>query len=283
MKQAVSFIMPAYNCAKTVEQSVESIISGNFIKGDEIVIVDDCSTDDTYKVLERTKKKHSKIPITLVKHSFNKGGAAARNTAVENSKNDLIFCLDSDNILEEASIIRLKAFLKSENADVVAFEKLAYFKDDPTKVTHYWVFPTDEKLDFEYYLSHNQNPGASGNYLFTRNSWMKAGRYPEGSGALDAWGFGIRQVATGSLVRILPNSQYFHRYGYDSYWVRDAKSGKTSLTALQILVPFIDQLNKRDVDYIFSRKHRLNWLGNLEKKPIRLKKERGLSMKRYII
>ena len=114
----VSFIIPAYNCATTIVESVNSIINGNLEDGDEIVIVDDGSTDDTRSILFQLQSDYPAIKI--IGHKFNKGGYAARNTAVEHAAHDLIFCLDSDNILVPGTIARLKAYLRETNLDVTA-------------------------------------------------------------------------------------------------------------------------------------------------------------------
>jgi len=271
----ISFFIPAYNCEKTVQESLESILEGNFTNGDELVIVDDGSTDNTEGVLNDLKAKYP--VIKLLKHSRNKGGAAARNTAVENTESEILFCLDSDNVLVPGSIQKLKAYLLSSGADVAAFQELHYFKDDTGQVTHKWTFRPG-LITLADCLAGPVTPVASGNYMFTKESWIRAGGYPEFAGALDAWGFGFRQLATGSKMMVMPNSYYYHRYGHESYWVRDSKSQKNSLRALRILLPFLDMFDQKDVDYMMSRKGRYDWFGNLEKHPIKLKTgERGKS------
>ena len=263
----ISFIMPAYNCATMVEESIKSIMEGNFQDGDELVIVNDYSTDNTESVLNNLKENYPAIKI--LKHKRNRGGAKARNSAIENTQNQIIFCLDSDNILVPESIQKLKAFLENSGADAASFQELHYFKDNKDKVTHKWIFKQGITTLADY-LSGSIVPGASGNYLFTKDSWYRAGGYPEGCW-LDTWGFGLRQVATGSKMCIMPNSYYYHRYGYESYWVREARKGKISLTALPVLIPFFDLLSIKDIDYIMSRKGRDVWFTNLEKHPVRLK------------
>lgn len=269
MIKNISFFIPAYNCEKTIQESVLSILEGNFTDGDELVILNDCSIDKTEIILNQLKKKYTSIKI--LKHLRNKGGAAARNTAIENCKHQILFCLDSDNILKSGSIHKLKEFMEEIEADVVSFQELRFFKEDKLKIDYKWVF-NPGLITIEEHLSSTQVPCASGNYMFTKESWMRAGGYPEFAGALDTWGFGIRQVMTGSKVYVMPNSFYYHRNGHESYWMRDAEKRKksVSLRGIQILIPFFDLIDERDLDYIMSRRGRSTWLSNLNKRPIRL-------------
>ena len=66
---------------------------------DEIVIVDDGSDNDEYRFLLSTIDRMKSPNIILVRHEFNRGGAAARNTGVRASKNHWLFNLDADNIV----------------------------------------------------------------------------------------------------------------------------------------------------------------------------------------
>ncbi len=264
----ISFIMPAYNSSKTIAESIESIMDGNFEEGDEIIICNDDSNDDTLEILKVLREKYE--CITIINHNRNKGGAAARNTAVENSKNEIIFCLDSDNILDNSSIPKLKQFFINSCADVAAFQQLHYFSESIDSITHKWIF-NEQRTTLADCLSGFIVPGASGNYMYSKDSWLKAGGYPEYAGALDAWGFGFRQIATGSKMFVMPGSHYYHRFGHESYWVRDSKSSKISIAATQIVLPYLDLFFEKDIKVFFSSKYRQYWFQNLENKPIRLK------------
>lgn len=264
----ITFIVPAYNCESTITESLRSIIDGNLMYGDEIVITNDFSTDRTPAILDSFRQKNSFI--TVLNHKWNKGGAAARNTAVAQARNRLIFCLDSDNVLVEGSVEKLKRYLIEQSADVASFQELHYFNNCISEVTHRWVFKQGQ-ITFADCLAGFVVPIASGNYLFTKESWLRAGGYPEFAGALDAWGFGLRQVATGSKMVVLPDSFYFHRYGHESYWVMDSKKDNISLTALQIVIPYIDLIVDKDINYIVGCKGRRVWFEQLEKRPLRLK------------
>ena len=265
----ISFFIPAYNCAVTVAESVDSIMQTNFSVGDELVIVNDCSTDNTAAVLDGLKAKYPHINV--ITHKHNRGGGAARNTAIENSKNELLFCLDSDNVLEKDSIAKLKAYLVANNADVVAFQHLHYFSESTNKIDTVWTV-NEGVFSRQDLFSKSFSPGGGGNYLFTKKSWLKAGGYPEYAGALDTWGFGLRQLMSGSKMMVLKDSYYFHRLIENSYYLRDAWSRRRSVSvrALQLVIPYLDYFDKKDIDYLFSKKGRYVWFEDMEKRPIKV-------------
>lgn len=277
---SISFFIPAYNCEKTIEESINSIMDTNFFPGDELVIVNDASTDSTEKILKKIVEIYPDIKI--INHFVNKGGACARNTCIEHSGNKILFCLDSDNILEKNSIQKLKEFMIKNSADVASFQELHYFNEKKEDITHKWIFKIGE-IKISDQLSNHKVPSSSGNYMFTRRSWELAGGYPEFANALDAWGFGLRQLANGMKMVVMPNSFYYHRYGHESYWVRESKKNKISLTAIQLLVPFFDLLNENDIKYITSKKFRYTWFENLEKHPIRVYKKKNNFMLNFFL
>ncbi|MFD2582236.1 glycosyltransferase family 2 protein [Pedobacter vanadiisoli] len=272
-KHNISFFIPAYNCEATVAESIDSIMLDNFEEGDELIIVNDCSTDGTEKILTKYFEKYPFIK--LVCHTRNKGGGAARNTAIELAKNELLFCLDSDNVLEKGSIKSIKKYLLENQADVVSFQLLQYFSKSTAEIDYTWTLKPGlfAKTDA---LAVGLTPGASGNYLFTKKSWLIAGGYPEFSGALDTWGFGIKQLLTDAKVMVLEDSFYYHRLLPTSYFLRDAwnKRKSISLRATQILIPFFDQISDKDIDYMLSTKNRYNWFENIEKRPISITEEK---------
>ncbi|MFZ2621008.1 MAG: glycosyltransferase family 2 protein [Minisyncoccia bacterium] len=273
-KSNISFIIPAYNCDDTIEESVDSIFNGNFEDGDEVIIVDDASTDDTSKIITRLKKKYSQV--ISFRHQINKGTAAAgRNTAIQISKNDLLFTLDSDNILISGSIKKLKEYLLLNNADAVAFSELWFFKNDINNITQKWLF--QKEITAQNCLAGHITPCPTGNYLFTKSSWKKAGTYFEPTivnQTLDSWTFGIRQLFSGSKMITLENTYYLHRAGINSHWVRENKKGNVTMSALIAVMPFLDKIIDEDIDYMLSKEGRFTWFDNLKTKPIRLRGEK---------
>ncbi|MFI4860485.1 MAG: glycosyltransferase [Phycisphaerales bacterium JB063] len=266
----ISYFIPCYNCEPWLEQSVASILKGNLEQGDELILVNDGSSDATPEMIERIAASHP--AVRAIHHDKNRGGSAARNSAVDAAKHALCFCLDSDNLVEPGSVAPLRGHLLRTGVDAVGFQELRYFTDEggPDNITHTLVYE-DVITDFSRYLATKLVPGASGNYLFTRQSWQRAGGYPEQAGALDAWGFGLRQAATGSTMTVLPGTYYLHRHSHDSYWVRHDRAGTIDAAALDVLRPYFDQLDPRDVRYLQSDQGERTWFAQLNKRPIRLK------------
>ncbi|MDB4926960.1 glycosyltransferase family 2 protein [Mucilaginibacter sp.] len=265
----ISFFIPAYNCADTIIESVNSIIETNFKIGDELIIVNDCSTDETGETLKDLKKKYPEI--ILIAHNRNKGGAAARNTAVDNAKHELLFCLDADNVLAPNSIKPLKEYLIGCNADVASFQYQHFFTSDKLKPDYIWTLP-DGEFDRGMYLTDGNTPGQHGNYLFTKQSWVNARGYAEGTGALDTWTFGLRQAITGAKAVILKDTYYYHRLDHqNSYWMRDAEANlwSVSMKATLALYPFFDRIDEKYLDYMLG-KGRYSWFHSRGKKPIKL-------------
>ncbi len=174
----ISFVVPAFNSGQTIEQTLRSVTMDNLTESDEVIVVDDASADDTPRILDDTRRQNPAVKI--VTHRVNKGtAAAARNTGIEAASNELIFSLDSDNVLELGTIGRLAAYLFRTGADAAAFGEIRFFKTNTQDVTHKFVFKGEISLADA--LAGHHWPGPSGNYLFTRESWQRAGRYHEPS------------------------------------------------------------------------------------------------------
>ncbi|MHB8904501.1 MAG: glycosyltransferase [Melioribacteraceae bacterium] len=261
----LTFIIPCYNCSATISESIDSIINQRLEIPYEIVCTDDCSTDNTVDILKSYSKKYPFINI--LNHDQNKGGAAARNTCVRNSKGDLIFCLDSDNVLEANSISRLIALLDEKKVAAASFQELKYFKENISNVYDSWIFEApDNVCGFSHIIMNIKTPPASGNYLFTKESWEKANGYPEGSGAMDAWGFGFRQLATGTKIAILPNSFYYHRVTDNSYWTRENRLGTNDINASKIMREHLDLFNSHSQNLLYDPESQKKIFSLIEKK-----------------
>jgi glycosyltransferase involved in cell wall biosynthesis len=272
----ISFVVPVFNRTAFLGAAIASIFQGNFVSGDEVVIVDDGSTDSSPVVIAELARTRPEIRV--LRHRFNKGSAAAgRNTAIDSASHEWIFCLDSDNLLLPGSIAPLMKFAKENNADSASHGGRDYFNEHPDKVLYNEIYKPGLTTLADALVGHSW-PGLSGNYLFTRTSWHRAGRQNEFVGGMDSWSFGIRQLATGTRFFTQPGTVYKHRVGHDGHYVVDEKDGRMSFKALAALMPFLDQLEDESVDYLFAKETRKTWFDNLGKRPLRVRgSEIGIS------
>lgn len=90
----VSIIMPSWNTAEYIEESIKSVINQSY-ENWELIIVDDCSTDNTDDVV---KQFLGDTRIKCLKNEKNCGAALTRNRTLRLAKGERIAFLDSDNL-----------------------------------------------------------------------------------------------------------------------------------------------------------------------------------------
>ncbi|MBE6550995.1 MAG: glycosyltransferase family 2 protein [Ruminococcaceae bacterium] len=109
MADLVSIIMPSYNTALFISQSIRSVQSQTY-QNWELIIVDDCSTDDTDDIV---KPYLADIRIKYFKNEKNSGAAVSRNFALREAKGKWIAFLDSDDLWHPQKLARQISFMEN--------------------------------------------------------------------------------------------------------------------------------------------------------------------------
>ncbi len=91
----VSVAMAIYNCASTLREAIDSIISQSY-KDWELILCDDCSTDETLSIAKRYEKRYDNILV--IENKCNLGLPASLNRCVEYAQGDFIARMDGDDI-----------------------------------------------------------------------------------------------------------------------------------------------------------------------------------------
>ncbi|MCM1257605.1 MAG: glycosyltransferase [Roseburia sp.] len=113
VENLVSVITPVYNAEKYIGKTIESILSQTY-QDIELILVDDCSTDNSEKIIKKYCKKNSNI--VYFKQKTNRGAAVARNTALKIAKGRYVAFLDSDDIwYPEKTKKQLELMLEKES------------------------------------------------------------------------------------------------------------------------------------------------------------------------
>ena len=98
MAKKLSIIIPAYNEEKTIHLILDKIKEVSLV-GDlekELVIVNDCSSDDTRSAIQRYQAANPELDIQFYEHEVNKGKGAALHTGIEKATGDLVIIQDAD-------------------------------------------------------------------------------------------------------------------------------------------------------------------------------------------
>ncbi len=121
----ISVIVPLYNYRKYIGYCIRSVINQTY-ENFELIVVDDCSTDNSYKKAKKFEKEDKRVKI--IKLEKNSGYSKAKNRGIIKSKGKYIVTLDADDMMTKKSLeIRLKAMIKYDVDFVYAN---AYFVRD---------------------------------------------------------------------------------------------------------------------------------------------------------
>lgn len=112
----VSIVMPLYNYGRYLSGAVESVLSQTYPFW-ELLIVDDCSTDDSFLIAMRLEKKDERIRVFQLPE--NGGSSAARNKALDEAKGEFVAFLDSDDRYDPEYLESQVKLLVEKGCDIV--------------------------------------------------------------------------------------------------------------------------------------------------------------------
>ncbi|MEM7507246.1 MAG: glycosyltransferase family 2 protein [Pseudomonadota bacterium] len=113
----IAVIVPVWNAAATLPRAVESVLAQRDVRV-EVVVVDDCSTDDSAAIARDLAARHPNVIVAV--QQVNSGPAAARNRAIELSSAPWVTPLDSDDFMRPGRLRALLDHAEGEGCDFVA-------------------------------------------------------------------------------------------------------------------------------------------------------------------
>ena len=117
--ELVSIIMPVYSVEKYIRQSIESVINQTY-KDWELLIMDDCSKDSSYQIMEEYAAKDERIKIHRAEK--NKGVVKVRNSLTQMANGRYIAFLDSDDLWMNEKLEKQLLFMKKHDAKISCTE-----------------------------------------------------------------------------------------------------------------------------------------------------------------
>ncbi len=101
MNALISIVTPCFNASKYIEACVESVKQQTYTNW-EMIIIDDCSNDNSVEVIESLIKYNSDFNIKLLKNKANSGPAKSRNEGIKISKGSYLTFIDADDLWDES-------------------------------------------------------------------------------------------------------------------------------------------------------------------------------------
>lgn len=112
MNSKFSVIMPAYNAAKFIKESIESVLSQSYGNW-ELIVINDASTDNTKEIVNSYTLKDKRVK--LINLERNKGIANARNIGIQHVTGRYVSFLDSDDLWKNEKLEKQKKFMEKNN------------------------------------------------------------------------------------------------------------------------------------------------------------------------
>ncbi|MDD2391377.1 MAG: glycosyltransferase family 2 protein [Bacilli bacterium] len=144
MDELISIIIPVYNAERFLNETIESIQNQTY-KNFEVIFVDDCSTDNSVKIIKKNMKDDKRIK--LFKNPVNSGPAISRNFGVQKAKGEYLCFLDADDLWDNDKLEKQLLFMQKNNC---AFSYTSYEFADENGI------PNGKKVIAKEKMTYNQ-------------------------------------------------------------------------------------------------------------------------------
>jgi len=134
----LSIIIPAYNEAATIHLILDRLANISLINGiqKELILVNDCSSDDTEMILLQYMQDHREMAISYYKHEVNKGKGAAIHTGIAKASGEYLVIQDADLEYDPEELNKLLKPVLRGQADVVYGSR--FVGGNPHRILFFW-------------------------------------------------------------------------------------------------------------------------------------------------
>ncbi len=182
MTPKISIIIPVYNVEKYLRECLDSCIHQT-LHEIEIICVNDCSPDNSQKILEEYAEKDNRISIIV--HQVNLGLGGARNTGIVNASGEYIWFVDSDDFISENACQLLYDTAKQYDLDVLCFNAIPFYDNADGRKQYVesdyyteWAINTMINPQCDFVLTKGHYPVTAWCYI-TKTSFVQSFRFRE--------------------------------------------------------------------------------------------------------
>lgn len=165
----ISVVMPVYNCERTIEEAVQSVLRQTY-ENLELIIVDDCSSDRTADIVSGMQDPR----IRLIRNKVNRGASYARTCGIEEASSEWIAFLDGDDKWDMEKLAKQTALLEKHPGAVLLFTGSAFMNDEGRMLEYTLHVP--EMITYEELLKQNRISCSS---VLVRKEMMRKYPFPD--------------------------------------------------------------------------------------------------------
>ena len=230
MKPLVSVIVPIYNAAPFLRETLDSIVASTY-RPIEVVMVDDGSHDDSLTIAQSYCKQYTECQVIA---QDNKGVSAARNTAIKAAKGTYILPVDADDKIADTFIEKAVEVIEHDNNIRVVGCRCWMFG----AVDKEWKLP-----DFSHSLLARKNmiPATA---LYRKADWERCGGYCEEEIYREDWDFWLSMMELGGTFYRLNEILFYYRIAplHSTGSRRVLAKGRKKI--------IVDAINRRHPEYL---------------------------------
>ena len=252
----LSVVIPCYNDAEFIQQSVKSALNQTY-QNKEVIVVDDGSNLETKQVLKSLESRITKL-IT----QENKGQSSARNVGIKNAKGKYILVLDSDDFFERSFCEKAVNIMSASKNTKLVSCYINIIEEDKFKIIYK---PSGGNLK-----NMLLNNAAFGSLMFRKEDWISIAGYDEAMrNGFEDWEFYIRLLKNGGNAHIMKEPLFNYRRRLNS---TTTKANAIKFDLLKFI--YLKHMDLYNDNYELFVTHLLNRIEREEKEKI--KKENSL-------
>ena len=195
----ISVVIPFYNRSEYLERTLSTIVRQEY-PVDSLILVDNCSSDDSCVVAENFLKRHPQVSAQLIRCD-KPGAAAARNAGLQRVTTDYVYFFDSDDEMSPHFLAEAADCIADAACDLLVCRTSILFEDGRTHVRDY---------GFSHMPSHQISTAfLSTQSMVIRTDYLrKCGGWNESLFYWNDWELGVRLLLGSPAVKFMENKIY---------------------------------------------------------------------------
>jgi len=199
----ISVLVPVFNGEAYVERCVVGVL-GQLGAGDEVVAVDDGSTDHSLERLQAIAARDSRLRVIATEH---RGAASARGTAWAQARGEWVWMVDVDDFITEGAMTTIKQTIEANpEAQIICFNHFVVNRSGRHQVT---LYAQNETITAGVDLAGRLNRHFVWDKVFRHNA-LEASDFPDGISNTEDFYLAVRSLARSTRVVCITDALYVH-------------------------------------------------------------------------